>query len=116
MTRSTAWLAVFWAIAISAAAQEKTIKQRCADAHRLIEATDVAEARDAYVTLRLDEPSAPCVTLLRARLVKIREDAMPFYESGKRFEKSNQVKLARQRYFEALRRDPSFTAAAAGLV
>lgn len=116
MARATAWMAVLCTLAFGATAQEQTIEQRCADANRLIAAKDVAEARDAYVALHLDEPAAPCVATLRARLSEVRRKALPAYESGKRFEKANDLKMARRRYFEALRNDPSFTAAAAALV
>jgi hypothetical protein len=110
---AAAVLAVLFAVSLRAA---DSIETRCLKIDDLIEMTEVAEAREAHSTLAREVPKAPCVAELATKLTTIRASAIERYNSGAALEKAGNVKVARSRYIEALKRDPSYTPAATGLV
>lgn len=122
MATSTAVLAVLLATAVSApqaAAQPETIATRCAAAEAMITNGEVAEARDAYVQLRLADPGATCVAAVGAKLAEMRKQAQALYASGKYYENAKpnpDLRTARARYLTALAKDPSYSEAASALL
>lgn len=110
---AAAVLAVVFAFSLRGA---DSIESRCLKIDDLVEATEVADARDEYAKLAREAPAADCVAALGKRLNDIRVVATARYYSGAAFEKAGNAKAARIRYIEALKLDPSFTRAATGLV
>ena len=110
---AAAVLAVAFAVSMHAA---DAIETRCLRIDDLIETAELAEAREEHSRLAREAPSVPCVTALGQKLAAIRESAIERFNSGAALEKKGNVKTARFRYIEALKRDPSYTPAATGLV
>lgn len=110
---AAAVLAVVFAVSMHAA---DAIDTRCLKIDDLIETAELAQAREEHSRLAREAPSAPCVAALGQKLAAIRESSIERFNSGAALEKKGNVKTARFRYIDALKRDPSYTPAATGLV